>query len=72
MGFIITDQCRRANMLPTWRTLHLNHIRQLRMFIRARHSFLQRDEAKRLLKDAQRSAARARRNWFAAANEVAA
>lgn len=67
MGFTITDQCRRANMLPTWRTLHLNHIKQLRMMIRDRRSFLYRDEAKRLLKQAQAQAARARQTWFAAA-----
>lgn len=65
MGFIITDQCRRANMLPTWRTLHLNHIKQLRMMIRDRR---QVEEAKRCLKDAQRSAAYARRKWFNASD----
>lgn len=65
MGFTITDQCRRANMLPTWRTLHLNHMKQLRMMIRDRR---QVDEARTCLKGAQRSAALARRTWFASAD----
>lgn len=65
----IDEQCVRANMLPHWRVLHLSHMRQLRMMIRDGR---QVDSARDCLKRAQRSAAFARRQWFAAAAQVAA
>jgi hypothetical protein len=61
---VITDQCVRANMLPTWRKLHLSHIAQLRMMIREGR---QVSDAKACLKRAQNSAALARRQWVRAA-----
>jgi hypothetical protein len=60
----IAEQCARSNMLPRWRAIHLNHMRQLRMMIRDGR---QVDSARDCLKRAQRSAALARRQWFAAA-----
>lgn len=62
--FLITDQCRRANMLPTWRKLHLTYIRHLRMMIADRRQVL---SARECLKSAQRSALVARRTWQEAA-----
>ena len=70
MAFIITEQCVRSNMLPTWRTLHLNYIRQLRSSIRHIRSGLQRGDAaeyERVLRRAQQRAANDRQRWFAAA-----
>ncbi len=64
MTFVLTDQCVKANMLPTWRTLHLNYLRQLRMMIRDGR---QVDSARDCLKRGQRSALLARRQWERAA-----
>lgn len=61
---MITEQCIRSNMLPRWRTIHLNHIRQLRRMIREGRQVI---DAKICLKQAQHRAAKARQAWFAAA-----
>lgn len=60
----LQERCERTNMLPRWRTLHLNHMRQLRMMIRDGR---QVDSARDCLKRAQRSAALARRQWYGVA-----
>jgi len=60
----ITEQCVRANMLPTWRKIALSHMRQLRMMISEGR---QATDARICLKRAQRSAILSRRQWQAAA-----
>lgn len=64
MAMQITEQCVRANMLPTWRRLHLSYMRQMRMMIREGR---QLSDARDCLKRAQRSACLARKQWSAAA-----
>lgn len=59
----IQEHCLRANMLPTWRKLHLSHMRQIRMMIRNGRQVV---DALYCLKNAQRSALAARKQWFAA------
>lgn len=59
----IQELCARANMLPTWRKIYLSNIRQLRMMIREGR---QVSDARACLKNTQRSALAARKQWFAA------
>lgn len=59
-----SEQAIRSNMLPGWRYISLSHMMQIRMMIRdGRHTA----SGWAILKDAQRTAARDRRRWQAAA-----
>lgn len=49
----------RADLHPRWRLLHLLHLRQLRRYLR------ERGRGPRMLKEAQREAARARARYNA-------
>lgn len=60
----ITDQCLRANMLPSWRYIALSHMKQLRMMIREGRQTV---DARMCLRRAQRSALLSRRQWLSAA-----